>query len=95
MQRPQSHGGVEFEGQMSTQGLQDKQKEIDFFDAHAVSNGWDVFTPEANARLIAAFVRLSALPRGARVADLGCGSGVFTELLRREGFSSVGLDISP
>ena len=53
---------------MST--LQDKQKEIDFFDAHAESDGWDVFTPEANARLIAAFVRLSRLPRGARVADL-------------------------
>ena len=80
---------------MSTQGLQDKQKEIDFFDAQAASDGWDVFTPETNARLIAAFVRLSGLPRGARVADLGCGSGAFTDLLRREGFSSVGLDISP
>jgi len=80
---------------MSTQGLQDKQKEIDFFDAHAASDGWDAFTPQANARLIAAFVRLSGLPHGARVADLGCGSGVFTDLLRREGFSSVGIDISP
>ena len=80
---------------MSTQGLQDKQKEIDFFDAHAVSDGWDVFTPQANARLIAAFVRLSGLPRGARVADLGCGSGVFTNLLHRQGFDAVGLDLSP
>jgi SAM-dependent methyltransferase len=35
------------------------------------------------------------LPSGARVADLGCGSGVFTDLLRRAGYSSVGLDISP
>ena len=42
-----------------------------------------------------AFVRLSGLPRGARVADLGCGSGVFTELLRRAGYSGIGLDISP
>ena len=75
--------------------MQDKQKEVDFFDAHAVSDGWDVFTPQANARLIAAFVRLSGLQHCARVADLGCGSGVFTELLRREGFLSVGLDISP
>src|SRR6185437_3048547 len=56
---------------------------------------YDVFTPQANALLIAAFVRLSSLPRGARVADLGCGSGVFTELLRRQGYASVGLDISP
>jgi ubiquinone/menaquinone biosynthesis C-methylase UbiE len=54
-----------------------------------------VFTPQANARLMAAFVRLSGLPRGARVADLACGSGVFTELLRQAGYKSVGLDISP
>ncbi len=80
---------------MSIDSLQDKQKEIAFFDSHAASDEYDVFTPEANARLIAAFVRLSRLPPGARVADLGCGSGVFTELLQREGYSSVGLDISP
>jgi SAM-dependent methyltransferase len=80
---------------MIMDSLQDKQKEIAFFDAHASSSEYDVFTPQANARLIAAFVRLSELPRGSRVADLGCGSGVFTELLRREGYASVGLDISP
>jgi SAM-dependent methyltransferase len=80
---------------MSMGSLQDKQKEIAFFDAHAASSEYDVFTPQANARLIAAFVRLSELPRSSRVADLGCGSGVFTELLRREGYASVGLDISP
>jgi len=75
--------------------MQDKRKEIAFFDAHAESDEYDVFVTEANERLIAAFVRLSGLPRGARVADLGCGSGVFTDLLRRAGYSSVGLDISP
>ena len=80
---------------MSIDGVQDKQKEIAFFDAHAASDEYDVFTPEASARLISAFVRLSGLPRGARVADLGCGSGVFTDLLRRAGYSGIGLDISP
>jgi SAM-dependent methyltransferase len=78
-----------------TAAAQDKSKEIAFFDAHAASDEYDVFTPEANARLIAAFARLSGLPRGARVADLGCGSGIFTELLRRAGYHAVGLDISP
>jgi ubiquinone/menaquinone biosynthesis C-methylase UbiE len=80
---------------MSTGSLQDKQKEIAFFDAHAASAEYDVFTPQANERLIAALLRLSGLPRGSHVADLGCGSGVFTELLRREGYVSVGIDISP
>lgn len=80
---------------MVTDHVQDKNKEIAFFDAHAEHDSYDVFTPQANDRIIAAFVRLSGLPRGARVADLGCGSGVFTELLRRQGFQSVGIDISP
>jgi len=79
---------------MSGVNLQDKQKEIAFFDAHAASAEYDVFTPQSNSRLIAAFVRLSELPRGSRVADLGCGSGLFTDLLRHEGYASVGVDIS-
>jgi SAM-dependent methyltransferase len=80
---------------MDTSGAQDKSKEIEFFDAHAEDDEYNVFSPEANERLIAAFVRLSSLPRGARVADLGCGSGIFTGLLRRQGYQSTGLDISP
>src|SRR5262245_13230725 len=80
---------------MGVQDAQNKDKEIAFFDAHAEGDEYNVFTPQANERLIAAFVRLGGLPEGARVADLGCGSGVFTELLRRRGYASVGLDISP
>ncbi len=80
---------------MNIDSAQDKGKEIAFFDAHAESDEYDVFTPQANERLVAAFMQLSGLQRGARVADLGCGSGVFTELLRRSGYQSVGLDISP
>ena len=74
---------------------QDKQKEIAFFDGHAAADAYDVFTPDSNARLIDAFRRLSGLPAGARVADLGCGSGVFTQLLQRAGYDCVGLDLSP
>ena len=80
---------------MTAAKRQDKQKEIAFFDAHADADEYDVFTPEANARLIDAFKRLTGLPRGAKVADLGCGSGAFTEMLRREGYDAVGVDISP
>ncbi len=74
---------------------QDKQKEIEFFDAHAATDEYDVFTPDSSARLIDTLVRLSGLERGARVADLGCGSGVFTHLLHCAGYTCVGLDISP
>jgi len=74
---------------------QDKQKEIAFFDGHAGTDAYDVFTPQASARLVDAFVRLSGLRPAARVADLGCGSGAFTALLARAGYDCVGVDISP
>jgi ubiquinone/menaquinone biosynthesis C-methylase UbiE len=75
--------------------VQDKQKEIDFFDGHAAADSYDVFTPESSTRLIETCMRVAKLSRGARVADLGCGSGVFTDLLYRQGYDPVGLDISP
>jgi ubiquinone/menaquinone biosynthesis C-methylase UbiE len=74
---------------------QDKQKEIAFFDRHAAADAYDVFTPESNLRLITTCMGLAHIDRGARVADLGCGSGVFTDLLHKLGYKPVGLDISP
>lgn len=72
---------------------QDKAEEIAFFSAHGAE--YDVFTAASKARLIAAFTRMTGLPKGARVADLGCGSGVFTDLLRQAGYDAVGVDICP
>jgi SAM-dependent methyltransferase len=80
---------------ISQDKTQDKRKEIDFFDSHAAADAYDVFAPESNALLIDTIMRLGRFRRGARVADLGCGSGVFTDLLHRHGCDCVGLDLSP
>ncbi len=82
-------------GQSNVVTVQDKAKEIEFFDRHAAKDDYNVFTDAASRKLVASFVRLSGLPPGARVADLGCGSGVFTSLLYEQGYDVVGLDISP
>jgi ubiquinone/menaquinone biosynthesis C-methylase UbiE len=74
---------------------QDKQKEVAFFDGHAATDAYDVFTPETNAHLITTCARLAGFRTGTKVADLGCGSGVFTDLLHRQGYDAVGLDLSP
>src|SRR3974390_842148 len=73
---------------------QDKQKEIAFFDRHGEEDDYDVFTPQASARLIEAVERLIGLSPGARIVDLGCGSGAFTHLLQRAPYACIGLDIS-
>jgi ubiquinone/menaquinone biosynthesis C-methylase UbiE len=80
---------------MTTSVPQDKAKEVAFFDHHAARDDYDVFTEKAKTRIIDAVVRLGELESGARIADLGCGSGAFTVLLRERGFVPVGLDISP
>jgi ubiquinone/menaquinone biosynthesis C-methylase UbiE len=74
---------------------QDKQKEIIFFDAHAEADDYNVFSNAANARLIGSFMRLTGLKAGAKMIDLGCGSGIFTHLLSARGYDVAGLDISP
>jgi ubiquinone/menaquinone biosynthesis C-methylase UbiE len=75
--------------------MQDKRNEVAFFDAHAAAEDYNAFSDSANARLIDSFVRLTGLEPGARVVDLGCGSGVFTYLLSCRGYDVAGLDISP
>jgi ubiquinone/menaquinone biosynthesis C-methylase UbiE len=80
---------------MENVSSQDKQMEIAFFNAHAAADAYDVFTPATNDRLIDAFVGLTKLPPGSRVVDLGCGSGVFTNVLQRRGYRCAGIDISP
>src|SRR5262249_759157 len=55
-----------------TTPTQDKQKEIAFFDGHAAADDYDVFEPQASARIVDAFVKLTELAPGARVIDLGC-----------------------
>ncbi|HWP27210.1 MAG TPA: class I SAM-dependent methyltransferase [Xanthobacteraceae bacterium] len=80
---------------MSLASSQNKAKEIAFFDGHAAVDDYDVFTPESNTRLLQACLRRLGLASGARVADLGCGSGVFSNLLQQAGYDCVGLDISP
>lgn len=75
--------------------LQDKHKEIAFFDAHAAADDYNVFSEAANLKLIDSFMRLARPQAGGKVLDLGCGSGIFTHFLAQRGLNATGLDLSP
>ena len=73
---------------------QDKAKERAFFDAVLDGDGYDVFTPASTAKIIDTIVELGAATPGMQIADLGCGSGVFSDELHERGLECVGLDLS-
>jgi len=80
---------------MAVVSSQNKRTEVAFFDSHAASDAYDVFTPDTNDRLIDSVLRLGKFRGGAKVVDLGCGSGVFTDALRRRGYRCTCVDLSP
>ena len=51
-------------------------------------------TRRADSRILDGVVDHLGLPSGARLLDVGCGSGNYTIALRTRGFSMVGVDIS-
>lgn len=74
--------------------LQNKQKEIEFFNELAEDQEYNVFTDLANQKIIDTVITLLGLTPGTQVLDFGCGSGVFTTLLEKRGYQCVGLDLS-
>ncbi|MBS0288376.1 MAG: methyltransferase domain-containing protein [Proteobacteria bacterium] len=73
--------------------LQNKQQEIDFFD-NLPSDEYNVFTDDANQKIIDTVLRCLALTSGGQIVDLGCGSGIFTQFLQKKGYACIGVDLS-
>jgi ubiquinone/menaquinone biosynthesis C-methylase UbiE len=74
---------------------QDKQREVQFFDDHAAADEYNVFSDATNRRLLRACLDAAGMRPPEAIADLGCGSGVFTSLLAKAGFTATGVDLSP
>ncbi len=73
---------------------QNKQLEADFFNLHATEQDYNVFTDEANAKIVSIVEALLQPTKESKIADFGCGSGIFTQLLQQKGYLCLGLDLS-
>jgi SAM-dependent methyltransferase len=74
----------------------DVKKEVEFFDRFASQHqDYDVLGEGAYRRLLALFTALARPKPGERCIDLGCGTGAFTQRVRRFGLELTGMDISP
>ncbi|MFZ2656332.1 MAG: class I SAM-dependent methyltransferase [Victivallales bacterium] len=78
--------------------VQDKKAEIEFFNSFSGPQGYDVFDAESKDRLVGECLKVLSSAKkpetGVLFADLGCGSGVFTGILKQKGFRVLGLDLS-
>jgi SAM-dependent methyltransferase len=64
------------------------------YDRFYASNDFDYVERVEAAFLRSVLLGLLRLPRGARVVDLGCGTGFDTWLMDRMGYQAIGVDVS-
>lgn len=76
---------------MTQQVADHKQKTIDYYDQNAA--GYAAYVDDFySTEQISAF--LGYLPQGAKVLDVGCGSGRDVFIMSKSGVAAVGLDLS-
>lgn len=73
---------------------QDKRKELEFFDNLGEESEYNVFTDEANQKIIDTIIELLKPSLSSPLIDLGCGSGIFTQMLAARGYECIGVDLS-
>jgi SAM-dependent methyltransferase len=71
----------------------DKRLESEFFDKFE-DLAYDVFTDRGYDRILREFERLVKPKKGELCIDFGCGTGAFTEKLKKYSLRLVGIDIS-
>lgn len=58
----------------------------------AAADDYDRYRPDYSAELLDWIVATAGIQPGARVADVGCGTGISTRFLAARGFQTVGVD---
>jgi SAM-dependent methyltransferase len=71
-----------------------QQEIIEYYNSFYAGGDFEYYPPEVTENVLAALCRKARVPAGARVLDLGCGTGFYTSIFHRMGYDVVGIDIS-
>jgi SAM-dependent methyltransferase len=67
---------------------------INYYNKFYESNDFSYYSKEISVKLLKTICNDMSLANGAKVLDIGCGTGFYTDLFRQIGYNSVGIDIS-
>ena len=73
---------------------QSQQEIIEYYDQFYASGDFEYYPPEVTEKILAALCRKAKVRKGARILDLGCGTGYYTSIFHKMGYDAVGIDIS-
>ena len=73
---------------------QNKKAEKEFFDHYSKQKRYEVLEEKGYQKLLSEFENLVCPKKGERVIDLGCGTGAFTQRLKKLDLAMMGMDIS-
>lgn len=74
--------------------MQNKHQEIDFFSNAAQNGFYNVFSDKSNLKIVSRLIGLGNIQTSEEIIDLGCGSGIFTNLFYTLGYHKIsGFDL--
>jgi SAM-dependent methyltransferase len=71
-----------------------KEYIIDYYNKFYENNDFSYYSKKISLKLLKTICNNLSIPKGAKILDIGCGTGFYTDLFRQLGYNSVGIDIS-
>ncbi len=72
----------------------EKEYIIEYYNKFYEANDFRYYSESISNKLLKTICRISKLGPDAKILDLGCGTGIYTDIFRRLGYDSIGIDIS-
>jgi len=71
-----------------------RQEVIEYYNAFYKADDFAYYSKSVSRRVLLALTGKARLARGARVLDLGCGTGFYSSIFQELGYLTTGVDIS-